>query len=282
MSDNPFNTPWRKTASAIYAQPSDAKIWGTYEADVSKTLEYIEKKKAQGINMTLTQVVIGAVARAYRHDVPELNCYHKRGNIYHRETVDIFISVEIPGSKEMTGFLVEKADEKTLTEINRFMTEKVERYKRRVEQGAAKSKYFLATVPWILRRPLVLIIKFFLATLGVAIKPLGVDPNSFGSVLISNIGTHKLQFGMASIMPVSNLPVVVLMGHVEKKPVVRDDQVVIRDILPFSCSLDHRVCDGGMGGRLAVAVQEYLLKPWSMDLGVEDVEDSESMEEAAG
>ncbi len=278
MNNNPYNTPWRRTASAIYAQPSDGKIWGTYEADVSKTLEYIEKKKEQGVKMTLTQVVIGAVARAYRNDVPELNCYHKRGNIYHRGTVDIFITVEIPGSKEMTGFLINNADEMTLTEVNDFMSNKVERYKRRVEEGAVKSKYFLAVVPWILRRPLVMIIKFFLSTLGVAIKPLGVDPNSFGSVLISNIGTHKLQYGMASILPVSNLPVVVLMGYVEKKPVVRDDQIVIRDILPFSCSLDHRVCDGAMGGRLAVAVEEYLLNPWSMDAGIEQ----ESAEEAAG
>ena len=34
MSDS-YNTPWRKTATAIYGPPKDGKIFGTIELDVT-------------------------------------------------------------------------------------------------------------------------------------------------------------------------------------------------------------------------------------------------------
>jgi len=261
MSDPNYNTPWRQTASAVYLMPSDGRIWGTYEADVSRTLAYMKKKKTAGINLTLTHMLIAAVARAYRDDVPELNCFARRGKIIHRDSVGIFVSVDIPESREMSGFLIDRAEDRGIDEICDIMTEKVELYRRRQESGAVTSKYVLARIPWLLRRPVFLVLRFILATLGLPLRAIKADPNSFGSVLISNIGTHGLQYGMAAILPVSNLPVVVLMGMLERKPVVRNERVVIRDMLPLSCTLDHRVCDGSMGGRLARAVQRYLNNP---------------------
>ncbi len=270
MDDLTYNTPWRQTASAIYRMPSDGRIWGTYEADVSRTMAFMKKKKDAGISLTLTHMLIAAVARAYRDDVPELNCFARRGKIIHRDSVGVFVSVDIPESREMTGFLIERCDEKGVDEIYDIMTEKVEKYRARNESGAVTSKYIFAKIPWLLRRPLFLVIRFILATLGLPIKAIKADPSSFGSVLVSNIGTHGLQYGMAAILPVSNLPVVVLMGYLEKKPVVRNGRVVVRDMLPLSCTLDHRVCDGSMGGRLARAVQRYLLDPESLESTMQD------------
>lgn len=261
MHDNPFNTPWRRTAAAIYKAPADAKIWGTYEADVSKTLDFITRKKKLGLDLTLTHLVVAAVARAYHRDVPELNCHVKRGRIIRREHVGVFVSVEMPETREMTGFVIDHAEEKSLRDIHDFMRARVEKYRKRHESGAVENKNMLAGIPWPLRRPVFLFLKFITVTLGLAIPALKLDPGSFGSVLVSNIGSHGLQYGMAAILPVSNLPVVVLMGRVEKKPVVRNNRIVVRDILPFSSTLDHRVCDGAMGGRLAQAVQRYLEKP---------------------
>lgn len=265
MNNDVYDTPWRRTASAIYRVPTEGKIWGTYEADVAKTLDFIDKKKAEGISLTLTQMLVAAVAKSYKNDVPELNCFVRRGRIHHRGPVDVFVSVEIPGAREMTGFVLEDAGEKSIYEINSIMQARVEKYRQKIEAGAVTNKNLLAAIPWPFRRLVFMLLKFVTVTMGLKISPLKLDPGSFGSVLISNIGTHGLQYGMAAILPVSNLPVVVLMGRVEKKPVVRDGTIVISDILPLSCTLDHRVCDGPMGGRLAMAVQRYLEEPESLE-----------------
>lgn len=261
MKNNTYDTPWRRTAAAIYKSPADGKIWGTYEADVSQTMKFISRKKKDGPNLTLTHMVVAAVARAYASDVPELNCFVKRGRIIPRNNVGVFVSVEMPETREMTGFVIDHAEEKTIYDIHDFMRARVDRFRERIESGAVENKNMLTAIPWPFRRIVFLILKFITVTLGLKIPALRLDPGSFGSVLVSNIGSHGLQYGMAAILPVSNLPVVVLMGKVEKKPVVRNGRVVIRDILPFSSTLDHRVCDGAMGGRLALAIQRYLEKP---------------------
>src|SRR5438046_1646086 len=49
--------------------------------------------------------------------------------------------------------------------------------------------------------------------------------------------------------PIINWPEVAILGvhKIEKRPVVRNDQVVIRDMMYLSCSFDHRVIDGHVG-----------------------------------
>jgi pyruvate dehydrogenase E2 component (dihydrolipoamide acetyltransferase) len=46
--------------------------------------------------------------------------------------------------------------------------------------------------------------------------------------------------------PIINLPQVAILGihKISQKPVVRNEQIVIRDMMNLSISLDHRVVDG--------------------------------------
>ena len=273
--DTEFNTPWRKTASAIYSRPTDGKIWGCYDIDITSALALIEEKKSNGIPLTLTQLVASAIGRAYWYDVPELNCYTRRGNIYHRDDVGVFISVELPDSKEMTGFVLKNPHMKTLDQVASEVTSRVEHHRAKIELGAVKHKYMLAELPWFLRVPAFRLIRWLTVDCGISLKYMKVDAHSFGSVILSNIGSHDLKYGGASILPVSTIPVVVIMGKIEKRPVVVDDTVVIRDILPMSSTLDHRVCDGAMGGRLAKALNYYLTNPGVLDL----VEEKNTVEE---
>ena len=42
------------------------------------------------------------------------------------------------------------------------------------------------------------------------------------------------------------------MGRAVAKPVVRDGQIVIRNLMPIGLSYDHRVIDGGIAARFTV------------------------------
>jgi len=63
--------------------------------------------------------------------------------------------------------------------------------------------------------------------------------------------------------PIVNYPEVAILGvnKIEKKPVVRDDHVVIRDMMNLSLSLDHRVVDGYVGAVFLADVIKYLEDP---------------------
>jgi pyruvate dehydrogenase E2 component (dihydrolipoamide acetyltransferase) len=63
--------------------------------------------------------------------------------------------------------------------------------------------------------------------------------------------------------PIINWPEVAIVGihKIERRPVVRDDQIVIRDMMYLSCSFDHRVIDGHVGAAFVGSVRNYLEHP---------------------
>src|SRR5256885_925349 len=63
--------------------------------------------------------------------------------------------------------------------------------------------------------------------------------------------------------PIINWPEVAILGihQIEKRPVVRDDQIAIREMMYLSCSFDHRVVDGHVGAAFVQSVRNYLEHP---------------------
>src|SRR5881398_1196715 len=63
--------------------------------------------------------------------------------------------------------------------------------------------------------------------------------------------------------PIFNWPEVAILGihKIEKRPVVRDDQIAIREMMYMSCSFDHRVVDGHVGAAFVQSVRNYLEHP---------------------
>ncbi len=71
--------------------------------------------------------------------------------------------------------------------------------------------------------------------------------------------------------PIINWPEVAILGihKIEKRPVVRDDHVVIREMMYVSCSFDHRVIDGHVGAAFVQSVKNYLEHPAMLFVGLD-------------
>ena len=80
-----------------------------------------------------------------------------------------------------------------------------------------------------------------------------------GTISITNFGA----FGAITGTPIIKYPEVCILGigMITKKPVVIDNEIVIRDILPLSLTFDHRIIDGGDGGRAMNAFKNNLKDP---------------------
>ncbi|MFP4286266.1 MAG: dihydrolipoamide acetyltransferase family protein [Candidatus Izemoplasmataceae bacterium] len=76
---------------------------------------------------------------------------------------------------------------------------------------------------------------------------------------ITNYGAFGSKLGT----PVIKHPEVAIlgMGAITKKPVVIDDEIVIRSMFPVSLTIDHRVIDGGDAGRFLVHLRDLLSDP---------------------
>lgn len=86
-----------------------------------------------------------------------------------------------------------------------------------------------------------------------------LDDLSGSTFTISNLGA----IGGTYSTPIINVPevAILLLGRSRKLPVVIDDDVVIRTMMPLSLSYDHRLVDGGAAGRFLNNVIELLATP---------------------
>jgi len=76
---------------------------------------------------------------------------------------------------------------------------------------------------------------------------------------ITNVGG----IGGVFATPIINYPEVAILGvhKITKRPVVRENQIVIRDMTYLSISFDHRVLDGAMAAEFMNAIKHYLEDP---------------------
>jgi pyruvate dehydrogenase E2 component (dihydrolipoamide acetyltransferase) len=255
-----LNNTWRKTASTIYEKPRDSKMLGAVEIDITHVEEFIAQKRKEGIKITLTHIFALVVGKAVKHNVPELNCYLTRGKIFQRKTVDAMISVLI-GKNQMGSVIVKDIDNYNIVELSNYLDQQILDAKDKKGDQSKKKKNLLASVPWPFRKPLFNFIRWTSQDLGIIIPGIGIKPDAFGTFILSNIGTLGLDVGFGSLMPPSNLAFVMFMGKSQKKPIVVNDEIVIRKMISLTSVLDHRIIDGSHGGNLFRAIKKYLAEP---------------------
>jgi len=95
---------------------------------------------------------------------------------------------------------------------------------------------------------------------------LSIEDITGGTITITNAG----MFGATASTPIIAYPQVAILGvhKITERPVVRDGEIVIRPILNFGLSFDHRVVDGAYAVRFLRRMIEYLEDPDSWLAGV--------------
>ena len=256
-----YNTKWRLMATAIYTPPTDCKVFGALDIDVTDAEKFIREQREKGKKLTITHLVTAALARTMAFDTPEINCFVRRGRIVPREYIDIMVAVNINKGEEMSAIRIKDAHKKTVFEIAQEVSEKADDTRTGKENKAMRNKYLLSKIPWPFRRWLFIIIRGLINGLGIELKSMGLSERTFGSLILSNVGVFDLNMGMPALFPAARIPAVIVMGKIEEKPVVRDGKIVVRSMLPCSGTFDHRIVDGNQVGRFAKGIIKRLSNP---------------------
>ncbi|QBQ07754.1 pyruvate dehydrogenase E2 component [Spiroplasma gladiatoris] len=90
-------------------------------------------------------------------------------------------------------------------------------------------------------------------------KKLAMSEMSGGTFTVTNFGSVGLDYAT----PIVNYPesAILGIGTITKAPGVINDQIEIRDFMPFSLTADHKVIDGADAGRFLQRVVYYLQNP---------------------
>lgn len=83
-----------------------------------------------------------------------------------------------------------------------------------------------------------------------------------GTFTITNLGNY----GIDAFTPIINPPETGILGigRIIKKPIVHNDEIVIRHMLSLSLTFDHRVVDGAPAAQFLQTVSQYIQNPYLM------------------
>ena len=87
-------------------------------------------------------------------------------------------------------------------------------------------------------------------------KKLMPDEVQAGTFTITNVGSFGNLYGT----PIINQPQVAILGVgvIQKRVVVINDAIAVRDMVYISLGYDHRIIDGALGGGFLQRVVKYL------------------------
>ena len=88
-----------------------------------------------------------------------------------------------------------------------------------------------------------------------------LKPEEFsgGTFTVSNLGMYDVEEFTAVINPPESA--ILAVGSITPTPVVRDGQVVARDIMKVTLSVDHRALDGATAARFLQELKRLLEQP---------------------
>ena len=259
MNGTPL-TGWRKIANALWDAPSDPQIYGAWEVDATRMLTFIEAARARGGRVTPTHLVGRAVARALSA-VPDLNVRFVGDRAIPREGIDVFFITAVASGRDLSGVKICHADRKNVLELSVELSERSGRMKAGKDPDFARSKRAFEVLPRPVLRVALRAMAWVTGTHATAVPALGLPASPFGSAMVTSVGMLGIPMGFAPLAWMYAVPLLVLVGQIAERPVVRGGRIEACPILPITATIDHRYADGSHLSEALKAFREYLEDP---------------------
>jgi pyruvate/2-oxoglutarate dehydrogenase complex dihydrolipoamide acyltransferase (E2) component len=195
------------------------------------------------------------VAR-YLKKYPEANVKCEAGKFFQRQDVDVFVLVSIPGVREdLAGVMLRNCDQMSLADIADRLRGKATEVKHGKDETYGKTRSIFAKYPPWVTKMVVKFADFYLNRMNKDLSGQGMPQDPFGSAMVTSVGMFGVEEGYGPIIPLSRLPLFLVVTEVRDRPWVEEGKVVVRPIMKIMVTLDHRVLDGYKGGQLSAELR---------------------------
>jgi 2-oxoacid dehydrogenases acyltransferase (catalytic domain) len=252
---------WRKLAGATWSRPLDPQFFGDLDLDAAAMLAYIQQaRRRTGVHLTVTHLVGRAVAHGLTK-VPQLRVRLARGREHPRESVDVFFIVATEGGRELTGVKLRDVDRKSAVDVARELTSRCEALAGGSDPELGRGKALLGALPPAVMRLALRASAWLTSDLNLDLPRLGMPRQAFGGAMITSVGGWGISKAYSPLAHYYRVPVLVLVGAVESRPVAVAGEVVARPMITLTATFDHRYADGFHAAQLARAIREYCEHP---------------------
>jgi pyruvate/2-oxoglutarate dehydrogenase complex dihydrolipoamide acyltransferase (E2) component len=249
-----FPSSRRAVTAAVRAGRRIVPMHGLAEVDVTDARRLLGRHEPP---LSTTAFVIGAVARAVAAH-PEVHAYRDwRGRLVRHRQVDVQTLVEVPTEQGLFALVhvVRDADIRGVADIS---TELSGVRVDMISTGTGRALQRLAPIAG--RVPGVFPAMYAVMSRSVRAHELA------GTVQVTAVGMFAGGGGFA-IAPPTLASTLVVVGGLSRRPRVVGEEIVVRDVLDLTVTIDHNVVDGAPATRFGADLRRRMERP-TADLGL--------------
>jgi len=200
---------------------------------------------------------------------PDCNVVIRGRKIWMREDVDVFLQVAMPipgkpGKADLSGTVIRRADTKSVETIAEELRTRAEAVRAKKDGNMAKTRGTLKSLPDPVVALSLKALGFLQYDLNLSLPGTPRDP--FGGAMVTSVGMFGISEAFAPLVTFSRCPIIALIGQVEERAVVRDGEIVVRNMCTMTGTFDHRILDGFLAGKFGGSLRKLLQEPELLDL----------------
>ena len=232
----------------IKPQRCVSDVYINQKMDLTKLIEYLDKKKKDGEHITLFHAIVTGVGKVF-YNRPYLNRFVQDRHIFEHKYVDIsFVAkVAFNDTAEEMMIIIRVDENDNLESISKKIYDKVhglrDSNKQFEKKGANGIIDVLAKLPNFLRVPVVGVLKW-MDKKGCLPDSICEDNLYYSSIILSNFGTIRSSAIFHNITDFGNASALATIGEVKEEEIIIDGKKEIRKRCEFGINLDERIADG--------------------------------------
>lgn len=243
---------------------SQNEVYMNSDMDVTNLVDFIQKKKAEGIHYTYFNAFMTAIGKVI-YNRPKLNRFVANRHMWEKNDVILsFVAkMTLNDASEEIMLSLNIDPEDTLQTITDKLTKRIGnlRGKSVSKKGANKAIDVLGKLPNIIRVPIFAVLKL-MSKYGKLPKSLSKDNIYFSSMIVSNLGSIDAGAIYHNIADFGTNSALATMGTIKPKKVIdKDGNEVVRQFCEFGITLDERIADGFYFAKSCKMIEYILSHP---------------------
>lgn len=240
----------------------DSQTYAEIELNLDRVFKFLDNYNQKNhCHVSLTHFFGKAMSKVYR-EYPEINIIERFGSLYYREEVNFFFHVA-ETQEDLSGHLIKNIDQKSLKQISEELRSRANVIRKGNDPAFKRIKNSWNYIPGALASAALNFISFITYGLNLEAKWLGVPKDSFGGLMITNIGSLGFKRAYVPLAAYTKVPLIFALGKIHAIPYINQESGEIdkKTIILASATFDHRVLDGANGAIIVKALNRYFEKP---------------------
>ena len=210
---------------------------------------YVKKlnEEQKEIHITMTHVITHACCWALykmRRDVGRMPW----GTFKAQKKMGVTVLCDVEGGKDLVPVTVWDGHKMTIFQVAEFVAAKVGRAKKGQDKQHNEGTKLANYIPSHIAQPLSFALTYISSNLGISIPPLKLRSDTFGQLVVTNVGSMGFTSAIAPLCPLVNALGYVCCGVIEKRAIVdqKTEEIKVAPMMTVIATGDHRYGDAAI------------------------------------